>query len=347
MTEIKPRYVDGDITVERHLDDPGYEWLIESLCKKIRDKCEADDRPVHGHVERGHLKWTNGVESDTHVSIVWDDDDIAGIGISTRTAFNATEIITINLLEAAQAPALRQRIAELEGEAEMLALPRNATDAEAVGLREENDQLNSRIDSCHLVYGEQIAKLKATLAAERERAEGLDNHITNLENDLAAAMQRRDLYFESIKTTVKIADVSSLVHVNDLIYAFIELYKELMNDVHIKPDLTEVYDGIKREINDLKERAGGLELERVLKKVEDQRERIVYLEGATNHATGTPLTHALARVSKRETERDEARREVCRLAEVVDGEWGEGADAREIAADKGWSYLYDQDGSDD
>ena len=97
MTEIKPRMVDGDITVERHLDDPGYEWLIESLCKKIRDKCLADDRSVHGHIERGHLKWTNGVESDTHVSIVWDDDDIAEIGISTRTAFNATEIITLCL----------------------------------------------------------------------------------------------------------------------------------------------------------------------------------------------------------------------------------------------------------
>ena len=36
-----------------------------------------------------------------------------------------------------------------------------------------------------------------------------------------------------------------------------------------------------------------VENERLKAKVENQRRRIVYLEGATNHATGTPLSEAL------------------------------------------------------
>ena len=35
-------------------------------------------------------------------------------------------------------------------------------------------------------------------------------------------------------------------------------------------------------------------------KIEEQRKRIVYLEGATNHATGTPLSKAEARVAELE-----------------------------------------------
>ncbi len=47
-------------------------------------------------------------------------------------------------------------------------------------------------------------------------------------------------------------------------------------------------------------------------KVERQAERIRKLEGATNHACGTPLTRALR-------ERDEAREQVAELSAVVKG----------------------------
>jgi len=53
-----------------------------------------------------------------------------------------------------------------------------------------------------------------------------------------------------------------------------------------------------------------VELERVREVVKNQRERIVYLEGATNHAVGTPLTIALDRAEKAEAERDELKAKV-------------------------------------
>jgi hypothetical protein len=45
------------------------------------------------------------------------------------------------------------------------------------------------------------------------------------------------------------------------------------------------------------------------KKIEDQRRRIVYLEGATNHACGTPLSIATAKLTAAETALAAARRE--------------------------------------
>ena len=50
------------------------------------------------------------------------------------------------------------------------------------------------------------------------------------------------------------------------------------------------------------------EIERLRAKIDRQRDRIVYLEGATNHATGTPLTKA----------RDRADRAEARLRAVVE-----------------------------
>ena len=50
------------------------------------------------------------------------------------------------------------------------------------------------------------------------------------------------------------------------------------------------------------------EIKRLRAKIDRQRDRIVYLEGATNHATGTPLTKA----------RDRADRAEARLRAVVE-----------------------------
>ncbi len=96
--------VNGEITIERHIDDVGYEEFIDSICKKIVDKTKLKNRPPYAHIERGSLKWLNGVVSDTHMSIVWDGDRVAGIGISTRTAFNYSEIITVDLFDKDKRP---------------------------------------------------------------------------------------------------------------------------------------------------------------------------------------------------------------------------------------------------
>jgi len=53
-----------------------------------------------------------------------------------------------------------------------------------------------------------------------------------------------------------------------------------------------------------------VELKRVREAVKNQRERIVYLEGATNHAVGTPLTIALDRAEKAEAGRDELKAKI-------------------------------------
>jgi hypothetical protein len=52
------------------------------------------------------------------------------------------------------------------------------------------------------------------------------------------------------------------------------------------------------------------ERDQARQKIERQAERIRYLEGATNHATGTPLSQALK-------ERDKARSECARLRETI------------------------------
>jgi hypothetical protein len=44
------------------------------------------------------------------------------------------------------------------------------------------------------------------------------------------------------------------------------------------------------------------EVERLTAKIGNQADRIRYLEGATNHATGTPLSQAIARAEKAEAE---------------------------------------------
>jgi hypothetical protein len=48
------------------------------------------------------------------------------------------------------------------------------------------------------------------------------------------------------------------------------------------------------------------EVERLTAKIGNQADRIRYLEGAINHATGTPLSKAIARAEKAEAERDAA-----------------------------------------
>ena len=49
------------------------------------------------------------------------------------------------------------------------------------------------------------------------------------------------------------------------------------------------------------------EVERLTTKIGNQADRIRYLEGATNHATGTPLSQAIARAEKAEAELAEAK----------------------------------------
>jgi chromosome segregation ATPase len=49
------------------------------------------------------------------------------------------------------------------------------------------------------------------------------------------------------------------------------------------------------------------EVERLTTKIGNQADRIRYLEGATNHATGTPLSKAIARAEKAEAELAEAK----------------------------------------
>jgi hypothetical protein len=49
------------------------------------------------------------------------------------------------------------------------------------------------------------------------------------------------------------------------------------------------------------------EVERLTAKIGNQADRIRYLEGATNHATGTPLSQAIARAEKAEAELAEAK----------------------------------------
>jgi hypothetical protein len=51
------------------------------------------------------------------------------------------------------------------------------------------------------------------------------------------------------------------------------------------------------------------EVERLTAKIGNQADRIRYLEGATNHATGTPLSQAIARAEKAEAELAEAKLE--------------------------------------
>lgn len=68
------------------------------------------------------------------------------------------------------------------------------------------------------------------------------------------------------------------------------------------------------------------ELARLREKIENQRQRIVYLEGATNHATGTPLSLIKA-------ERDQLRAEVA--------EW-KSAHASELSKRIASDYLLDQ-----
>lgn len=63
--------------------------------------------------------------------------------------------------------------------------------------------------------------------------------------------------------------------------------------------------GATREIEQLER-----ERDQARQKIERQAERIRYLEGATNHATGTPLSQALK-------ERDKARSECARLRETI------------------------------
>jgi hypothetical protein len=48
-------------------------------------------------------------------------------------------------------------------------------------------------------------------------------------------------------------------------------------------------------------------VERLTTKIGNQADRIRYLEGATNHATGTPLSQAIARAEKAEAELAEAK----------------------------------------
>ena len=56
-------------------------------------------------------------------------------------------------------------------------------------------------------------------------------------------------------------------------------------------------DSIKQEIEMVEHRAYRAEA-----KIDNQAERIRYLEGATNHATGTPLSQAIARAERAEAE---------------------------------------------
>lgn len=55
------------------------------------------------------------------------------------------------------------------------------------------------------------------------------------------------------------------------------------------------------------------EVERLTAKIGNQADRIRYLEGATNHATGTPLSQAIARAEKAEAERDALAKDKARL----------------------------------
>jgi chromosome segregation ATPase len=55
------------------------------------------------------------------------------------------------------------------------------------------------------------------------------------------------------------------------------------------------------------------DVERLTAKIGNQADRIRYLEGATNHATGTPLSQAIARAEKAEAERDALAKDKARL----------------------------------
>lgn len=70
------------------------------------------------------------------------------------------------------------------------------------------------------------------------------------------------------------------------------------------------------------------EVERLTARESNQSERIRYLEGATNHATGTPLTHMKARAERAQAELAAERArlrqlalDACRAAAIVPVVW--------------------------
>ena len=74
------------------------------------------------------------------------------------------------------------------------------------------------------------------------------------------------------------------------------------------------------------------EVERLTARESNQSERIRYLEGATNHATGTPLSQAIARAERAEAEltTERARLDSGQILLTVSGErvWHCGLDLR-------------------
>tara|TARA_R110000868_G_scaffold260336_1_gene518513 strand:+ start:1174 stop:2049 length:876 start_codon:yes stop_codon:yes gene_type:complete len=79
-------------------------------------------------------------------------------------------------------------------------------------------------------------------------------------------------------------------------------------------------DAVKSILTEEKDRA-----ERAEAKISNQAERIRYLEGATNHATGTPLSQAIARAERAEAELTIAKRDTNNLNNLLRAVgWGQG-----------------------
>lgn len=95
--EVDRHLMNSEVRQLITMDDEGYEDFITKLAKRVRDRSEAADVPNKGSLERGVLKWSNGVESDTHLTIVRDDDTIEGFALATRDSLNWTRVVTVDL----------------------------------------------------------------------------------------------------------------------------------------------------------------------------------------------------------------------------------------------------------